>query len=452
MEERRDDALTRRALHRAPAPARARTAARDATGRHGVAGRHRRRAGSPGLRRVSEQAVAAATAVAFVAGAVGAVCLDTAEREQAAAVAAATAARERAARAATERLTAEATRHAAVLEAEALTAAEAALAQASQVLGSAAPLVGEATVDPLSQAAAELAALLEAAPADRRAAAASRAAQSGRAEGAVEDVAHGAEVVSAGQDEAHGPGDATADGDATESTESTDGATSAAQDTETEPVPADVEPALDLETSARILAAAQRVAALSTQVRVLADDIAHELALAEEAAAARRAEQEAKRRAAEQAALQAALRRMSTRIRATDAAPNGEIPVELLCRPKFAHVLLRCDAARALEQLNDAYRAAFGRNLVVTDGYRTLAEQERARATKGDLAAVPGRSMHGRALAVDFSGFGSVGQFDDPDYLWMVENAAAYGWRHPPAMGPGGSGPLEPWHWEYVGR
>jgi LAS superfamily LD-carboxypeptidase LdcB len=206
---------------------------------------------------------------------------------------------------------------------------------------------------------------------------------------------------------------------------------------------------LDLATSADLLAAAQQVAALTAQVTALSDVVAVELADAEEAAAARRAEQDAKRVAAEQAALQAALARMSTRIAATDDAPNGEIPVELLCRPRFASVLLRCDAAAALDQVNAAYRAAFGRDLAVSGGYRTLAEQQQARAAKGDLAAQPGTSNHGRALAVDFSDFGAVGQFDDADYLWMVANAPQYGWVHPAAMGPGGSGPLEPWHWEF---
>jgi LAS superfamily LD-carboxypeptidase LdcB len=208
---------------------------------------------------------------------------------------------------------------------------------------------------------------------------------------------------------------------------------------------------LDLGTSAELLAAAQQVAALSTQVAALSEAVAVELADAEAAATARAAEQEVKRAAAEQAALRAALSRMSTRIAATDAAPNGEIPLELLCRPRFANVLLRCDAAAALDQVNAAYRAAFGRDLAASGGYRTLAEQQQARAARGDLAAQPGTSNHGRGLAVDFSDFGEVGQFDDADYLWMVANAPQFGWVHPPVMGPGGSGPLEPWHWEFGG-
>ena len=206
------------------------------------------------------------------------------------------------------------------------------------------------------------------------------------------------------------------------------------------------ETALDLEASARMLAVAQEVAALSAQIKLLADDVAAELAAAEEAAEAQRAAE----RAAQLAAIEAAARNLRTRIAATDAAPNGAIPLRLLCGVDFAKgALLRCDAAAALEDLNRAYRRAFGRNLDVSSTYRDLAGQVAAREAKGDLAATPGTSQHGRGLAVDFSGFGSVGEFSDPDYLWMAKHAAAYGWVHPPAMGPGGSGPLEPWHWEF---
>ena len=133
-----------------------------------------------------------------------------------------------------------------------------------------------------------------------------------------------------------------------------------------------------------------------------------------------------------------------------DAAPNGAIPADVLCSVSFdSTVLLRCDAAAALEQLDAAFRDHFGVNLTGSDSYRDFAGQVNARQTKGDLAATPGTSNHGRGLAVDLSGFGTVGQFDRPYYLWMARHAADYGWIHPAGMGPGGSGPLEPWHWEY---
>ncbi|WP_146819078.1 M15 family metallopeptidase [Actinotalea fermentans] len=403
--------------------------------------------------RLSFEAVAAATAVAFLGGAVAGVSLDTADRQEAAASALAQARQERSDRAATVRLTAAAARYATARQDEALAAAQAALADAQAVLTAAPALVGDATVSPLDDAVTQLVALVEI-----------------HAPDALPALPDAASVTAVADTEAASTEAANTD------TTSTDADTTAAAPSTTPPAgpeleapPADTvgaaaasraeadalalvgvpDDVLDLAVSADLLAAAQRVAALSTQVAALSDDVAAELADAEEAAAARRAEQEAKRLQAEQAALQAALARMSTRIAATDAAPNGEIPVELLCRPRFTSVLLRCDAAQALDQLNAAYRAAFGRDLAVSGGYRTFAEQQQARSTKGDLAALPGTSNHGRGLAVDFSDFGSVGQFDDPDYLWMVANAPQYGWIHPAAMGPGGSGPLEPWHWEF---
>lgn len=407
--------------------------------------------------RLSFEAVAAATAVAFLGGAVAGVAIDTADRQALATLTAAQARQERVDRAATVRLTAAAARYAVVRQEQALAAAQAALSDAEAVLRTAPTLVGDTTVDPLDDAVSRLAALVVSAdrtivPTLRTDAAVSVVTDTDPTDrGPADTEPPASEITGLTPPSAAFPTPGTSAPGAASDAPAGRGSTVAAAGAEATAlalvgVSDDV---LDLATSAELLAAAQQVAALSAQVTALSDAVAVELADAEEATAARLAEQEAKRIAAEQAALQAALARMSTRIAATDAAPNGEIPVELLCRPRFANVLLRCDAAAALEQVNTAYRAAFGRDLAVSGGYRTLAEQQQARATKGDLAAEPGTSNHGRALAVDFSDFGSVGQFDDPDYLWMVANAPQFGWVHPPGMGPGGSGPLEPWHWEF---
>jgi hypothetical protein len=131
---------------------------------------------------------------------------------------------------------------------------------------------------------------------------------------------------------------------------------------------------------------------------------------------------------------------------------DGTVDPALLCPVPFAPgALLRCDAAEALTRLNEVFRAEHGTDLPVGGTYRTYDEQVRLKAAKGGLAAHPGTSHHGWGVAVDFSGFGGVGQFDTPLYRWMVAHAPAYGWVHPAAMGPGGSGPHEPWHWEFAG-
>ncbi len=199
---------------------------------------------------------------------------------------------------------------------------------------------------------------------------------------------------------------------------------------------------LDVTVSNKILGLVEEIRARAVEVQATADA----MVAAQQAEAEARAAAEA----AAQAAATRAARTMRTRIAATVAAPNGEIPTVLLCGVTFSKgVLLRCDAATMLEQMNAAYRAETGKNLVIASSYRTTAEQEVLRATKGELAAVAGTSNHGRALAIDLAGAGNLGQFDAPVYLWLVANAGTYGWHHPVYMEPGGAGPLEPWHWEY---
>jgi len=204
--------------------------------------------------------------------------------------------------------------------------------------------------------------------------------------------------------------------------------------------------ALDLETSARMLDFAQQVSQLTEQVKAASDVATAELAAAEQAAA----EQAAQQAAAAAAVAERAAASTNRKIGLANASVNGQIPREVLCSVAFdSDTLLRCDAADALEQLNAAYRRHFGQNLSVTSSYRDYDGQVEARKARGGLAATPGTSNHGRGLAADLDGFGDVGQFDTPSYIWMAANAGAYGWIHPSYMGPGGSGPLEPWHWEY---
>lgn len=322
-----------------------------------------------------------------------------------------------------------ATEAAALRRAKALDVATTALAAADDAIVQAGGVVGAETIDPLTAAAAQLQQLVTvAASPSVDTTAVSPTAASPTAE--------------ASADPPVGAAGAATPEDATPTTPETTPVTTPRV---AAPVPDVLESgtptsvgatpaALDVATSDRLLEAAAQVIALADQVRQTAQQVA-----ADQAA-------EAARVAAEQAAAHA----LAQKIAAADAAPNGEIPANLLCGVSFdAAVLLRCDAAAALDQLDAAFRAHFGVHLAVTDSYRDYAGQVSARLTKGDLAATPGTSNHGRGLAVDLSGFGSVGEFDRPYYLWMAEHAQEYGWLHPAGMGPGGSGPLEPWHWEF---
>ncbi|MFD2794357.1 M15 family metallopeptidase [Promicromonospora vindobonensis] len=163
-----------------------------------------------------------------------------------------------------------------------------------------------------------------------------------------------------------------------------------------------------------------------------------------EARAARAAEREAEKARQAAAARAAEAKEMA---KAAKSYGNGQIPSNVLCDLSWAQSeQLRCDAAASLEDLNGAFRAAFGRNLDLTDGYRSYGEQVSVAATKGALAAVPGTSNHGLGQAVDLSG--GIESFGTAEHTWMVDNAGKHGWKLPGWAQAGGSKP-EAWHWEY---
>jgi hypothetical protein len=128
-------------------------------------------------------------------------------------------------------------------------------------------------------------------------------------------------------------------------------------------------------------------------------------------------------------------------------AANGRIDRDDLCE-LWSGEFLRADAAVALARLNVEFSSTFGRDLCITDGYRSYGEQVSVRSRKPRLAARPGTSQHGWALAVDVCKGEASARTDE--YQWMRENAPDFGWDNPDWARSGGSGPFEPWHWEYV--
>ena len=125
---------------------------------------------------------------------------------------------------------------------------------------------------------------------------------------------------------------------------------------------------------------------------------------------------------------------------------NGSIPSDALCELGSSGHALRCDAAEGYARLAQAYAARFGRGLCITDSYRSYGAQLNAFALKPGLAALPGTSNHGWALAVDLCG--GVNSFGTEQWRWMAENAGRFGWVQPAWAGPQGEKP-EPWHWEF---
>jgi cell wall-associated NlpC family hydrolase len=125
---------------------------------------------------------------------------------------------------------------------------------------------------------------------------------------------------------------------------------------------------------------------------------------------------------------------------------NGRIPSSALCPLGVAGHRLRCDAAASYAALSDAFAAAFGTPLCITDSYRDYGAQVAAYRAKPRLAAWPGTSNHGWALAVDLCGGINIAY--SPQWTWMQANAGRFGFLNPPWAQPGAEKP-EPWHWEY---
>lgn len=128
---------------------------------------------------------------------------------------------------------------------------------------------------------------------------------------------------------------------------------------------------------------------------------------------------------------------------------NGLIPRETLTLTSTGH-RLRADAARSFDRMAKAFRRDLGYALAITDAYRDLPTQIRLKALKGPLAAKPGTSVHGLALALDLGS--GVPNESSAAHRWMDANASAYGWVNPlwARNYDARDGAHEPWHWEYV--
>ncbi|MFF3063830.1 M15 family metallopeptidase [Oerskovia sp. NPDC057915] len=249
----------------------------------------------------------------------------------------------------------------------------------------------------------------------------------------------------------------TADaGTTTPEASTTDPAAAAADDAapadEAAPAPDPATVETDPSGHAQIAPTIDEIGAATDALRALLDSTSVTVSVepgpptAEEIAAQQAAEREAV--AAQQAAERAAMAsQLATWASSTAGYSNGNIPTDLLCSPSFApgH-FARCDGVYYLEQLNTAYRAAFGTDISVTSSYRSYASQVSVKASKGSLAARPGTSNHGMGQALDLGG--GINQFGTAQYNWMRENAPAFGWDNPTWARPGGANP-EAWHWEY---
>lgn len=119
---------------------------------------------------------------------------------------------------------------------------------------------------------------------------------------------------------------------------------------------------------------------------------------------------------------------------------NGRIPLSALTPIQGSY--LRADAATSMLQMQAAFHAEIGHNLSFNEGYRNYATQEyywdQYQNHGGNVAARPGTSNHGWALAVDFN-------INDQVFNWLRSNADRFGWNWKTGQASG-----ERWHWEYV--
>lgn len=122
---------------------------------------------------------------------------------------------------------------------------------------------------------------------------------------------------------------------------------------------------------------------------------------------------------------------------------NGQIPIDQLVAVNGVHYAGKAkhyfekEAAKAFRAMVRAARKD-GVDITLTDSYRDYATQERLAREKPDLAATPGRSIHGWGKAIDVA--------DGRD--WIQRNGHKFGWVWPDWARPGGSMP-ESWHFEF---
>ncbi|WP_435299239.1 D-alanyl-D-alanine carboxypeptidase family protein [Timonella sp. A28] len=131
----------------------------------------------------------------------------------------------------------------------------------------------------------------------------------------------------------------------------------------------------------------------------------------------------------------------------TSGYSNGQLPTSAMSELKGASGhYARKDAALLFNEMNKAFKAKFGRNIKLTDSYRSYGSQVATKAAKGWLAATPGTSNHGWGLALDLSG--AEATWGTAERNWLVKNGSKYGWISPDWAQ---TSKPEPWHWEFAG-
>ncbi|MDR0904756.1 MAG: M15 family metallopeptidase [Oscillospiraceae bacterium] len=142
----------------------------------------------------------------------------------------------------------------------------------------------------------------------------------------------------------------------------------------------------------------------------------------------------------------------------TDGAPDFEIVSAYRVVPLLnRNIELEAGTLGALALLFRGARDAGIENLVVNDGYRSRAEQQRIYDATEDKAFVqpPDCSEHQTGLAADIAarGVDRDEMAGSAEGQWLAENAWKYGFilRYPPDKIDITGISYEPWHFRYVG-
>jgi hypothetical protein len=136
---------------------------------------------------------------------------------------------------------------------------------------------------------------------------------------------------------------------------------------------------------------------------------------------------------------------------ATIGYENGRLPASAL-RRSTTGCRMYAPAAVAYDAMVAAAAEA-GFRLEHSGCYRShqqqvLLRQARCAQNRCKFAAVPGTSMHGWGLAVDFKIGNRALDYRDELFAWLTANAGRFGYVHPYWARQGGN-LQEPWHWEY---
>lgn len=127
---------------------------------------------------------------------------------------------------------------------------------------------------------------------------------------------------------------------------------------------------------------------------------------------------------------------------------NGRIPTNLLTLVRGEP--FRSDAAAQMLKFEAAFKAEFGYEFKIGEGYRSLERQKDLRAKYlaylagtgpwAPIANYVGHSVHGWGLAADL--WSGIDVFVTQQHIWAVKNGPRFGWYW-------GSTPSEAWHFEF---